>query len=327
MTTIIISDTLQKEVEKASAGKCTVIRTPKGNPSYMTRIPKFSCEEVSDDLGTGLHPAFISGGKEIGDLFIGTYPAVIIDGEALSLPYQVPHRNINLCEARKSCAAADCHLMTNWESAALALLCIKNNFIPRGNTDYGKSHSHPDERGVLCGEEGITLTGSGPATWRHDGTLYGVDDLAGNIFEWRDGLLLDGGQIIMPVDNDWNTPDSEWPNIEAFLNGVNGIQISNSITKRGWINSTFRNMAVKNGFDIPIILKQSLLYPCKAMLNIDPNITMDYMWVDNNKRFKSAALRGGGFDNEGDAGVFYLFLSTAPSSSGSLVGFRACKAL
>lgn len=327
MTTIIISDPLQKEVEKASDGKCTIIRTPKGNPSYMTRIQKFACEEISDDLGTGLHPAFISGGKEIGDLLVGTYPSVIIDGEALSLPWQVPHRYINLHEARKACVAADCHLMTNWESAALALLCIKNNFIPRGNTDWGKSHSHPDEHGILCGEMGITLTGSGPTTWRHDGTLYGVDGLVGNVWEWCDGLLLDGGKILMPADNDWNTPDSGWSNIEAFLDGVNGIQISDSITKRGWVNASFRDVAAKDGYEAPTILKQSLLCPCNAMLKMEPYVTPGRMWVDNNKGFKSAALRGGDFSYGAHAGVFFLYLSAAPSNAGCYIGFRASKAL
>lgn len=63
------------------------------------------------------------------------------------------------------------------------------------------------------------------------------------------------------------------------------------------------------------------------MLNIDSNITMDHMWADNNKRFKSAALRGGTFYGGGGAGVFYLYLGVAPSYSGHYVGFRACKAL
>jgi hypothetical protein len=40
-----------------------------------------------------------------------------------------------------------------------------------------------------------------------------------------------------------------------------------------------------------------------------------------------AAFRGGCFDNEANAGVFALILRNAPSASGCVIGFRACKAL
>ena len=326
MTTIIVSDPLRKEAEKASDGKCTVIRTPKGNPSYMNILSRFQCEEISDDLGTGLHPAFISAGKEI-ELLVGTYPAVIMDGEALSLPWQVPHRSINLPDARRACVAAGCHLMTNWESAALALWCIKNNFIPKGNTDWGKSHSHPEECGIKSGDMGITLTGSGPASWRHDGTLYGVADLVGNVWEWRDGLTLSGGEILMPADNDFTLPESEWPNTGARLDGVGGICISDVITERGWINTPFRDLTVKDGYDVPAILKQALLYPCNAMTKLKPETLLGHMWADNSEGFKAAALRGGYFSDGADAGVFSLDLSSEPSYSDYYVGFRACKVL
>ena len=38
-----------------------------------------------------------------------------------------------------------------------------------------------------------TLTGSGPARWRHDHTAHGIADLCGNLWEWQAGLrLVDG---------------------------------------------------------------------------------------------------------------------------------------
>jgi hypothetical protein len=46
-----------------------------------------------------------------------------------------------------------------------------------------------------------------------------------------------------------------------------------------------------------------------------------------NKSALRAALRGGGFANGANAGVFNLSLSAAPSTSGNTLGFRACKAL
>lgn len=38
-----------------------------------------------------------------------------------------------------------------------------------------------------------------------------------------------------------------------------------------------------------------------------------------------AALRGGNFNNEANAGVFYLNLNNAPSNSNYNIGFRAAK--
>jgi len=45
MTEILISDPLRKSIEAATDGKCTVLYTSKGYPTYMTIIPAFNCEE------------------------------------------------------------------------------------------------------------------------------------------------------------------------------------------------------------------------------------------------------------------------------------------
>ncbi|MEI7425163.1 MAG: hypothetical protein WCK10_03530 [Candidatus Staskawiczbacteria bacterium] len=39
----------------------------------------------------------------------------------------------------------------------------------------------------------------------------------------------------------------------------------------------------------------------------------------------SAANWGGNFNNDANAGVFYLNLNNAPSNSNNNIGFRACK--
>ena len=38
-----------------------------------------------------------------------------------------------------------------------------------------------------------------------------------------------------------------------------------------------------------------------------------------------AAIRGGNFNNTGNAGVFALNLNNAPSNANYNIGFRACK--
>lgn len=48
---------------------------------------------------------------------------------------------------------------------------------------------------------GRTLTGSGPASWYHDGTPFGVDSLNGNVWEWVGGLRVMNGEIQIIPDN------------------------------------------------------------------------------------------------------------------------------
>ncbi len=323
MTTILTPDPLRKSVEAASEGKCTVLYTSKGYPSYMTIVPAFKCEELADDLGTGLHPAFIVGGREVSEVMIGTYLSVIRGGQALSLPYQNPHTSINHDDAKEACLASGpgFHLMTNWESAALGLWCMKHG-LPRGNTNYGKSHSHPEEEGMVC-EHGKTLTGSGPITWRHDGTMGGIADLVGNIWEHQDGLKLVAGKIIMPADNDFTLQcEDEWPDTGVRIDGANGsIQISDKVTSRGWQSESFRNITVKEGYDMPVSIKQALIAPCSLALN-ENNEPLGNVWADNTAKFTSVPVRFGGWGNAGDAGVAALYLSLPRTGVITSIGFR-----
>lgn len=52
--------------------------------------------------------------------------------------------------------------------------------MPHGNTDWGKDYYHKDEQGKVS-NFGRTYTGTGPVTWNHDHTPYGVSDLNGNV--------------------------------------------------------------------------------------------------------------------------------------------------
>ncbi len=322
MTTVLVPDPLRKSVEAATDGKCTVLYTSKGYPTYMTIIPAFNCEDISDDLGTGRHPAFIVDGVEKSEIFIGTYAAIVHDGQALSLPYQNPKTSINFNNAKAACLACgpDFHMMTNWESAALALWCIKHN-LPRGNTNYGKSHSHPEESGMVC-EYGKILTGSGPASWRHDGTMAGVADLVGNVWELQDGLKLVGGKIIMPVDNNFMLPEKDWPDTGARIDGVNGFQISDVIPKRGWLLEKFQDVAVKHGYDAPVSIKQALIAPCSLSGNKNLPESMGHVWADSEAKTPRIPIRFGDWYGAADAGVAALYLSTGRRSGWCSIGFR-----
>lgn len=318
--TILIPDPLRRSIEAASEGKCTVLYTSKGYPTHMTIVPAFKREDLAPDLGSGAHPAFIVGGQEVGEMMIGTYLSIVHDGQALSLPYQNPHTSINHDDARAACLACgpDFHLMTNWESAALGLWCMKHG-LPRGNTDYGKSHSHPEEKGMIA-KHSRTLTGSGPASWRHDGTMSGIADLVGNVWEHQDGLKTVDGKIIMPLDNDFKMVEEDWPDTGARIDGVNGIQISDAITNRGWHSQSFKNISVKPGYDIPVALRQALIAPCSlALESAEP---LGHVWADNSAKFTSFPFRFGAWCDAGVAGVAALDLSFLRTSARTFLGFR-----
>jgi hypothetical protein len=298
-----------------------VLYTSKGYPAYMTIVPAFKCEDLAPDLGAGVHPAFLVGGNEVGEMMIGTYLSIVHDGQALSLPYQDPRTLINHDDARAVCLACgpNFHMMTNWESAAVGLWCMKHG-LPRGNTGYGKSHSRPEEKGIVC-ERAKTLTGSGPASWRHDGTMGGIADLVGNAWEHQDGFKLVNGRIIMPLDNDFAMPESDWPDTGVRIDGVNGIQISDAITERGWLSQTFKDVSVKKGFDVPVALRQALIAPCSLAFN-EHTEPLGHVWADNSAKFTGIPLRFGPWAGAGVAGVAALSLLYPRTSVAPRIGFR-----
>jgi hypothetical protein len=317
--TIIMKDALRESVEAASGGKQTVLRTSKGHPSYMNVIPRFRCEDIHPTaLGIGTHPAFQVGGIEKNEIFIGTYQAIIHDGQALSLPYQTPATSINFDAAKTACLAAGpgFHLMTNWEWAAIALWCIANGHDVRGNTEYGRSHSNHDERGMSSAGN-VILTGSGPASWRHDGTMHGIADLVGNVWEWNDGLKLIGGKIIMPPDNNYALPETDWPETGAGFDIISGSPtISDNVTERDWDSERFQDVGAKEGFELPNMIKQAMLCPCADLQ------AAGRLYADNDEGFEALPFRGGDWGDGADAGLASLSLDCERSDSHSALGFR-----
>ncbi|EZH78000.1 hypothetical protein [Aeromonas hydrophila] len=213
---IFVKDSLRAAVEAASGGSVTVLYTAKGQPTYMHVIPRFNLQDIDPALGTGTHPAFIVNGVEKSELFIGQYAGCLRDGELLSLPGVDCVTNIDFGQslAYASGNGQGHHLMTHAEQAAINLWCLKNGFMPRGNTAFGRSSDATFETGRRIDKRapGDTagspriLTGSGPVSWRHNNNPNGIADLCGNTWEWRGGLRLMDGEIQVLANN--NAADS-----------------------------------------------------------------------------------------------------------------------
>ena len=166
-------------------------------------IPDIMVVFTPDELGL---PAEIRG-KAVKEYAISKYPNTLIGGVPYSMPYQQPAVNVNHDEAIRLCESKGpgWHLITNDEWAALAHQSRKNGTLPRGNTDCGKSHSHPEETGTTYKDSSgssKTLTGSGPVTWNHDHTAEGVADMCGNIWEHVGGIRFVNGQVQVIPNNE-----------------------------------------------------------------------------------------------------------------------------
>ncbi len=353
--TISTPDALRQSVEAASGGVITVLYDSKGYPSIMCVVPRFNLEDIHADLGTGTHPAFMVGGVQKSEIFVGKFQARVHDGHALSLPGQDPTASINFDAANARCVAKGpgWHMMTNAEWAAVALWCWKNGFMPRGNTNYGRDHAQTYETGRRQDgqapgfNEGTarTLTGSGPASWYHDNSPAGIADLCGNVWEWVRGMRLMDGEIqIIPENNAAATdadhgPDS--PLWRAILqngtlvdpgtantlkwnatgaNGTGNPQLATAVTSQTTDDSS---SSISQQYKDVTAASGVTVPPLLKALGLHPHATdmeRGRLYLHNNG--ERLPRRGGHWNNGVNAGVFALGLDYSRASAHTRIGFR-----
>ena len=185
----------------------------KGLPSVMVKIPKMTYAQLGLGESDAVHPAFIVNGTEVDAIYISKYQNVLHENRAYSLPGRDPRASITFDNASNACTSKGrgWHLMTRAEWALLALWCKNNGTQPKGNNNYGKDVSESNYIAIPTSFDGDgkinhVATGTGPVTWSHDGTLSGIWDLNGNVYEWVGGLRTVYGEIQVLANN--NAADS-----------------------------------------------------------------------------------------------------------------------
>lgn len=298
-----------------------IIFDAKGRPDIMVT---FSPEEL------GL-PDTLKG-RKVKEYAISKYPNTLIDGMPYSIPFQEPAVNVDFNQAIKLCESKGpgWHLITNDEWAALARQSWENDTVPTGNTCSGKSHSHPEQKGITYkGGYGKTLTGSGPVQWNHDRTAAGVSDMCGNIWEHVGGVRFVDGQVQVIPDNgaaagaDQSPESKEWvpictPDGDPVYYNVENEEIILQPTapeRKSYDGVPFCDLHERADMDVPDKLIELGLYPATGYES------EEYFFLDTNG--ERCVSRGGGWGNGAGAGVFYLHGNYSRSYSGTGIGFRS----
>lgn len=202
-----------RRVEEASFGINTVMYGAGGYPAVMVKFPAISCKQLNSAWPDQVYPAFIVNNKIKDVIYIAKYKSAYVgtgaSARVVSLWGLDPGNNETFSseQTRHNQMGPGFHQMTLIEQRLIMHLCKKSGFWPRGNNSYGKDVDVPSEMGIPSHHYdttriGRTLTGSGPLSWFHDGTPFGVADVNGNIWERCGGMRLVNGEIQIIPNND-----------------------------------------------------------------------------------------------------------------------------
>ena len=219
-----------------SAGANELVFNKKKQPEIMVNLPLtgraylshlsaggkfYDVKGLAKPNITTMHPAFIVNGKPIKCIQMGKYPNVEVGGtnyqcSLYGLPpawggdqsYDGLAKANDTVNAGAYAEGVKLHNITRAEWCYIANIAALEGFQARGANSYGSDGDAPSEHGAPCGyiydngNVAHVLTGSGPLSWRHDGTPFGIWGLNGPTYNIVHGYCTVAGELrIMPNNN------------------------------------------------------------------------------------------------------------------------------
>lgn len=300
-----------------------VVHDDAGLPSIMVKVENTApSKELAD-------PMFIVRGQEYREIYLSQFLNSTVEDRAYSLPFVDPRAFISMDDAIAACRAKGpkWHLLTvpEWN------YIIRNTHAGiHGNTDFGNYHGDQSEHGIRS-DYGRTMTGTGPASWFHNGDKKtGIADVMGNVWKIIAGLRLRRGVLEYMENNDAAAPDAdlsfESQEFKPVL--VNSLPVKIGPNDKGVMcittgevggyDAVERNEVKIELSEVPQILKDLGI--------ITDNMETSEEWFAADAELDEAVLFGGGsFNNTSCAGPSALSLLNPRSYVYSLIGFfSAC---
>ena len=183
------------------------------------------------------------------------------------------------------------------------------------------------------------LNGSGPISWMHDGSPWGVWGMNGNFYQWTTGFRQNAGEIQVIPNNDAALPET---NHSATSEAWKAMLADGTLVALGTDNT------LKYDATSPISIVTEITSRTTISINnyfgdvtgIAPNLAKllgiapaasssalgsDRIYIRNDESgaySETLSLRGGFWDRSSDAGVFFLNLNYGRSSSSHDFGAR-----
>lgn len=353
-----------------SGGKNSIKWTDDGGdtkkywPSVAVWRPAHKAGYYLEGAGDDFHPAFKAGENMYPGYWAGKYAGPYVESNSKTLLLSLPNfdgkvnaltgaqvdTNYDTSVTYGTAGGNGSHSITNAEYMEIALDCYNSGWQPKGNNGYGKDYSDPNAPeyyGVPCywsnSKIARVLNGSGPLSWFHDGSPWGVWGLSGNFNDIATGFRQKAGEIQVIANNDAALSDCDhshasgpWkgilqdgslvePGTDGTLkyDALSATTISTSVTVRttSLKNHTFGTVAAADGVTIPKIVQ---------LLGIAPIGTAaqhggDYIYIRNDADgtySETVARRGGSWANNTQFGVFSLHLGISRSYTNNHGGSR-----
>ena len=259
---------------------------------------------ISDAPVTGfeLHAAFMDGGSEIAQFYVGKYQAVddpsATGTKAASLPGYNPLVNIDFptmqtrCANRNSAGGVDGFMLWSmYQRGAIQMLAI----IELGGVDVQSL--------VASGRVNQSSAANVDASDVAAASYRGITGLWGNVRQWVDGLEIDGSHVVSIWDRDGN---QTWVNTGVTTASNDGWQVS-------------QHDEAGSGYDLAEIFLPS------ATDGTEGNGTYaDYLYASDSGEVNKPN-HGGNWSIGSQAGLFYLDCHNVASDSSSNIGGRLAK--